>query len=94
MQEQRKVYAMPKYLDELPELIFIPADVVIAFLIVFIPINFANQLLGVVCGIIAAFWYSRAKKGKPRNYWMLIIYRLGFLKVDGVPPPTMKEIGW
>lgn len=85
---------MPKYLDELPELLFIPIDVIGVFFIGFLPFNFINQLLGLICGVAVGFWYHRSKKGKPRNYWMLLIYRLGFKKIKGAPAPTVKEFTW
>ena len=91
--EGRKVYPIPKYIDDLPEIVFIPIDIYIisatVFMVVFVSFN---PFIGAIAGIISGFAYYNFRKGKPRNFVNLIFYKSGLASVRGALPPTEKEI--
>jgi len=91
--ERRKVYPIPRYIDDLPEVIFIPVDIFLisatAFMIGFVSVN---PFIGAVVGPITGFAYYHFKKGKPRNFLNLLFYKTGIASVKGAIPPTEKEI--
>jgi type IV conjugative transfer system protein TraL len=91
MARDRKTYAIPKYLDGLPEVIIFPIDEFGVFLITFLLTFFFSTLLAVVIALLVSYLYHRAKKGKPRNYYLLLLYNFGLYKPKGVQSPVVKE---
>lgn len=92
--EERKVYRIPKYIDEDPKALgLIPVDVLVVFVIVAIPLIWIFDVLkGVLLSFIISFTYYRAVKNKGRGYYKIILYNLGLIEVDGAFPPTEREI--
>jgi len=91
LRNKEKSYPIPKYLDDLPEVIVVPIDEFMVFLATFLILFFINTLLAAFIAIIAYTVYHRAKKGKPKNYYLLLLYKLGLIKPRGVPTPASKE---
>lgn len=89
--EKRKVYYFPKYLDDLPEVMLVPIDVFLVAVITAMSIYMLNPFLAVLTGIIVAWRYHSFKKGKPKNYFFLILYKLAFFKGEGIPSPVVKK---
>ena len=91
--EGRKIYPIPKYIDDLPEVVFIPIDIFIissvAFMVAFTSFS---PFLGAIVGPIVGFSYYHFKKDKPRNFLQLYFYKSGLASVKGALPPTEKEI--
>ena len=91
--EGRKVYPIPKYIDDLPAVVFIPIDIFLisatAFMIAFVSFN---PFIGAIVGPATGFAYYHFRKGKPRNFLHLIFYKTGLASVKGAVPPTEKEI--
>jgi len=91
LKSRRKSYPIPKYLDDLPEVIVVPIDEFMVFLATFLLLFFINTILAAFAAVIAYTIYHKAKKGKPKNYYLLLLYKLGLVKPKGIPTPTSKE---
>ena len=92
--EERKVYKIPKYIDEDPKALgLIPVDVLFVFVIVAMPLIWLLDILkGVLLSLLISFLYYRSVKNKGRGYYKIILYNLGLMEIDGAFPPTEKEI--
>jgi len=89
--KERKVYSIPKYLDDMPEVLIIPIDVFFIGIIVAASLFMINTAIAVLAGIFVAWRYSEFKKGKPKNYFQLILYKIAFYKGEGLPSPVVKR---
>lgn len=90
--KERKVYPIPKGLDDLPELLgIVPVDIAGVWLVVFFSLFFFNTAFAMIAAVIAAWIYARNKRGKPRNYIYLIAYRYALYKTRGMPSPVVKR---
>lgn len=91
--EEKKVYLIPRYIDDLPEIVFIPIDVFLisatVFMVAFVSIN---PFIGLIASIVSGFSYHHFKKGKPRNFLKVLFYKTGLAEVEGCLPPVEKEI--
>jgi len=92
--EERKVYRIPKYIDEDPKALgLIPVDVLLIFVIFAIPLIWILDVLkGVLISFLIAFLYYRKVKNKGKGYYKIILFNLGFLYHEGCFPPTEKEV--
>ena len=91
---ERKVYRIPRYVDDDPKALgIIPIDMFIVFLVFAVPLIW---LIGVFKGFFAslgiAVLYYRYVKKKGRGYYKLLAFKLGFYSPPGTLPPTEREV--
>lgn len=92
--EERKVYRIPKYIDEDPKVLgLIPVDVFVVFVIFAIPfIWIFGTLIGALISLAIAILYYKTVKNKGRGYYKMILFNLGLINAEGSFPPTEREI--
>ena len=91
---ERKVYRIPKYVDDDPKVFgIIPIDMFFVFLVCIVP---TIWLIGVFKGFFlslgVAFLYYRYVKKKGRGYYKLLAFKLGLYSPPGTLPPTEREV--
>ena len=92
--EGRKVYRIPKYVDDDPKVFgIIPLDTVVIFVGLSIPLIWIlGTIKGTLLSIGGAFAYYRYVKRKGRGYYKLLAFKLGIHLPSGTLPPTEKEV--
>jgi len=91
---ERKVYRIPRYVDDDPKALgIIPIDMFIVFLVFAVPLIW---LIGVFKGFfgsigVAVLYYRYVKK-KGRGYYKLLAFKLGLHSPAGTLPPTEREV--
>lgn len=88
---ERKVYPIPKGLDDLPEVIIVPIDIAGIWLAVFLSLFMANPFVALLVSLLVAWGYSKFKKGKPKNYIYLLAYKVALFSGRGLPSPVIKR---
>ncbi len=91
---ERKVYRIPRYVDDDPKALgIIPIDMFIVFLVFVIPLIWLIGVLkGFLISLAVSIIYYRYVKKKGRGYYRLLVFKLGFYSPDGTAPPTEKEV--
>lgn len=87
---ERKIYAIPKGLDDMPEVIVVPMDIAGVWFVTFMSLFMANPFVALIVSLLVAWGYSHFKKGKPKNYIYLLGYRVGLFSKPGLPSPVVK----
>ncbi|HIP43070.1 MAG TPA: type IV conjugative transfer system protein TraL [Aquifex aeolicus] len=91
---EKEVYIIPKYLDDdYKALGLIPIDVILIFVFAFLPFLWIlGHIKSFIIATTVSLVYYRYVKKKGRGYYKFLLFKIGFIEIEGTCPPTEKEV--